>query len=431
MNRRGPPRVIPGELAEDVCLLVLGGVPTQEVADALGVSRRTVNRTVERRFPLSARDLSDARRLIAHGGDRNDVAADFGIVPAVLTRAVGKIRRLRNAAHKRNSELRLAPEEREEISRGVLAGESGSAIARRLGRAPSTVTREIRRSGGRSRYRGCHAQQRYIDGCARPKVRKLGGCVALRLEVEKGLANYWSPEQISADLRRRFPDDRSMQISHETIYQSVYVQGRGALRAELARYLRWKRVRRKTRSASADNRGKIPDMVMISDRPAEVEDRAVPGHWEGDLIIGRNGKSAIATLVERRSRYVMLAALPDGRTADAVNAALIPLIQQLPEHLRKSLTWDQGKELSRHAAFSVATGVQVYFCNPHSPWERGSNENTNGLLRQFLPRTADLSKRDQTELDEIARLMNHRPRQTLKWMKPYEVLNAAIGAATG
>jgi IS30 family transposase len=243
----------------------------------------------------------------------------------------------------------------------------------------------------------------------------------LRAAVERLLLDLWSPQQIAWQLRHDHPDDPEMWVSHETIYQSLFVQGRGALRAELHRCLRTGRARRRP-AGRATSFGHIRDMVLLSERPAEIEDRAVPGHWEGDLIIGKATRSAIGTLVERRTRYVLLFRLPDGRTAEAVRTALTSTILRLPEELRLSLTWDRGSEMYEHLRFTVDTGVIVYFCDPHSPWQRGSNENTNGLLRQYFPKGTDLSVHSQAELDAVARQLNGRPRQTLGWMKPSDAL---------
>lgn len=257
----------------------------------------------------------------------------------------------------------------------------------------------------------------------RPRSTKLVSNPALRRYVETALEKRWSPQQISAQLRRDHPNEETMRVSHETIYQSLFVQARGSLRKELTRSLRTGRARRRPQSRLR-NQGRLTDMILISERPAEVEDRAVPGHWEGDLIIGKQGKSAIATLVERKSRFVMLARLPDGRDTQSVRDAISRQMLKLPRELRKSLTWDQGKEMSSHAEFTVDTSITVYFCDPHSPWQRGSNENTNGLLRQYFPKSTDLGHHSQDELDAVARELNDRPRQTLGWMKPYEVFTA-------
>ena len=283
--------------------------------------------------------------------------------------------------------------------------------------------------GNRSAYRAWRAEKVTAERAQRPKLGKLARCARLRQEVEKLLKSRWSPQQIAARLRKQYPHQPSMHVSHETIYQALYVQGRGALRQELTRYLRTRRRRRRVRPRE-DLRGRIKDMVMISERPPEVADRAVPGHWEGDLIFGKRGTSAIGTLVERHSRYVMLLHLPYGKTAEDVRRALTKQIKQLPRQLRRSLTWDQGREMSEHVQFTIDTGVNVFFCNPHSPWQRGSNENTNGLLRQYFPRNEDLSKYSQADLNAVARELNGRPRQTLDWMKPCEVLARAV-AMTG
>ncbi len=329
----------------------------------------------------------------------------------------------------RRSELRLSLGEREEISRGLVAGLSLRAIAAGLGRAPSTVSREVASAGGGGVYRAWHAERLAAGRARRPKPRKLALNAPLRARVEALLALRWSPQQIAARLRHDHPDQPEMWVSHETIYQSLFVQGRGALRAELARCLRTGRAKRRPlRRGQAAIRGRIPGMVLISERPAEVEDRAVPGHWEGDLVMGRDNGSAIATLVERTTRYVMLMALPNGRTADAVSDALATRIASLPEHLRRSITWDQGKEMARHVAFKVDTGVQIYFCDPHSPWQRGSNENTNGLLRQYFPKGTDLSGVTQEELDAVAHELNGRPRQTLGWLKPSEAFAEVVAS---
>jgi len=324
------------------------------------------------------------------------------------------------------SQLRLRFEEREQISRGLAAGETLRWIGRTLGRDASTICREVKANGGPDRYRAVKAHQRAISATARPKLGKLAGASRLRSEVEAGLIARWSPRQISARLRIDHPDDLEMRISPETIYQSLYVQSRGELRRQLTANLRTGRTKRRPNGGEIGQRGKIKDMVLISQRPAEIEDRAVPGHWEGDLILGKNGRSCIATLVERQTRYVMLARLGTDRTSERVVAALKDRVQQLPKHLALSLTWDQGKELSAHATFSIQTGIDIYFCDPHSPWQRGSNENTNGLLRQYLPKGTDLAAHSQLDLDQIAAELNGRPRETLGWMKPAEKMNELL-----
>jgi IS30 family transposase len=324
------------------------------------------------------------------------------------------------------SALRLSLGEREEISRGLAAGQSVRAIARGVGRSPSTVCREVAANGGRERYRACDADRRAVRKMRRPKPAKLAACPRLREVVEGKLELRWSPQQIAAWLALAYPDDPEMRVSHETIYLSLFVQARGALRKELFRCLRTGRARRRPQGLTVMNgQGKIRGMVSISSRPAEAADRAVPGHWEGDIIFG-TGRSTIATLVERRSRFVMLVALPGGHGAEAVADALSEAVITLPAQLRRSLTWDQGKEMAEHARFSVATGVPVYFCDPHSPWQRGSNENTNGLLRQYFPRSTDFKAVTQSHLDQVAAELNDRPRQTLKWKSPCQALDEAL-----
>jgi IS30 family transposase len=313
----------------------------------------------------------------------------------------------------------LSFEERIEIGLGIARGESNSEIARRLGRHRSTVGREIGRCQHRGLYRPWTAQRKADREARRPKARKLAGSLRLLAEVEAGLGRRWSPQQISAKLVVDHPDDREMRISHETIYLSLFVQSRGELRRQLTGQLRTGRRARKPQGR-VGTRGAIKEMISISERPAEVEDRAVPGHWEGDLIMGAHNRSAVATLVERHTRYVMLCYLGADRSTGRVIEALRGKIIGLPEHLRLSLTWDQGRELAAHQQFTVATGVQVFFCDPRSPWQRGSNENTNGLLRQYLPKSTDLAVHDQAALDRIAVELNGRPRKTLGWMNPAE-----------
>jgi IS30 family transposase len=279
---------------------------------------------------------------------------------------------------------------------------------------------------GRPHYRALAAERHACERLARPKAGKLSRSSRLLAAVEAGLERCWSPQQISARLKRDHRDDAEMRISHETIYQSLYVQSRGELRRQLARNLRTARTKRRPRGLGPELRGRIPDIVPISKRPAEIEDRAVPGHWEGDLLVGKRGRSFIATLVERHTRYVMLARLGAERTTEHVIEALKTRIAELPSHLVLSLTWDQGNELSAHARFRVETGVDVYFCDPHSPWQRGSNENTNGLLRQYLPKGIDLTEFSQVELDEIAAELNGRPRQTLRWATPAEKMEEQL-----
>ena len=325
----------------------------------------------------------------------------------------------------KRSPLRLSIAEREEISRGLARGESLRSIARRLGRSPSTVSREVTANHGARRYRACTADRAALRRARRPKPAKLASNPRLREVVEAKLERRWSPQQISGWLSVTYPDDPEMQVSHETIYLSLFVQSRGALRRELTRYLRRGQTSRRPQGHTTFNgQGQLRGTVHISQRPAEVADRAVPGHWEGDLIFGR-GMTAVATLVERQSRFVMLVGLPHGHTADVVAEALAAKIGELPRQLRGSLTWDHGKEMAQHAKFSVATGVPVYFCDPRSPWQRGTTENTNGLLRQYFPKRKEL-RPTQAELDAVAAELNGRPRQTLGWKTPSQALDQAL-----
>jgi IS30 family transposase len=327
------------------------------------------------------------------------------------------------------SERHLSLVEREEISRGLAAGLSLRLISERLGRAPSTISREVNANGGRQRYRALPAERAARRRAKRPKAAKLARCKRLRAKVEAKLAEKWSPEEISGWLARTYPNNPEMYVSHETIYQSIFVQGRGALRHELHVCLRSGRAMRRNKKwvKSGHGMGKIRDMVMITERPAEAKDRAVPGHWEGDLIMGK-GFTSVGTLVERKTRYLMLIRLPKGHGAEAFRDALTKRIVTLPAQLRRSITYDQGPEMSEHVRFSVETGVAVYFCDPKSPWQRGTNENTNGLLRQYLPKRTDLSIYNQRQLDVIAKSLNTRPRKTLGFMTPCEAFAEAVAA---
>lgn len=333
-------------------------------------------------------------------------------------------------ALRRRAPRALTTNEREEISRGLAAGHSIRRIAAVLGRAPSTISREIRRHGGATRYRAGAADAKAWERARRPKVCRLAQLPRLRRIVAAKLRADWSPQQIAAWLMEEYPSDPTLHVSHETIYRTLYVQARGVLKRELVDHLRRSRGYRQSRNAAraTEIRGKIPNAISISARPPEVADRAVPGHWEGDLLAGTKW-SNIATLVERHSRYVMLVRLPD-RDAGTVARALARRIRTLPTSLKKSLTWDRGHEMAHHRQFTVATNVQVYFCDPRSPWQRGSNENTNGLLRQYFPKGKDVSHFTQRQLDAIALKLNTRPRQTLGWKTPAQALAAAV-AMTG
>jgi IS30 family transposase len=350
---------------------------------------------------------------------------------------------------------RLSADEREQIMIGSARGESIRSIADRLGRAPSTIMREIANNGvarnRTGRYRALHrfganrggwdaksgysariAQRRSEERARRPKSGKLAHCPALRDKVQALLTKKYSPEQIAGQLAKTYPDRPEMQVSHETIYKALYVQGRGELRRELAKCLRTGRALRKPRrrTRAGDGRGRIPGMVNISERPAEAVDRAVPGHWEGDLIIGKDQASQIGTLVERSTGFVQLLHLPASREADVVAEAMIATIQALPGNLWKTLTWDQGHELAAHGRISIDAGIDIYFCDPHSPWQRGSNENTNGLLRQYFPKGTDLSVHSAAYLDEVAAELNNRPRKRFDWDSPAQVLDQLLSTAS-
>lgn len=331
---------------------------------------------------------------------------------------------------RRRSRLALTLLEREEISRGIVAQHSIRSIALFLGRSPSTVSREVRRNGGYDHYRAARADKRAWDRAHRPKQCKLARSSWLRRQVSKKLRLYWSPEQIAGWLKRVHPEDEAYQVSHEAIYRSLFVQARGVLKKELQQHLKSKRTIRRSKHATqkGSDHGQIKDMLSIRERPASIEDRAVPGHWEGDLISGSHN-SHIATLVERHSRYVMLVKV-DNKDTQTVISALIKHSKKLPTELYKSLTWDRGKELAAHQRFKLATDIDVYFCDPQSPWQRGSNENTNGLLRQYFPKGTDLSVHSQSDLNKVARQLNERPRKTLEFETPAERFNACV-AATG
>ncbi len=331
---------------------------------------------------------------------------------------------------RRRSRRTLTLAEREEISRGVVAGLSLRSIAASLGRAPSTISREINRNGGRRQYRASNADQAAWDRAHRPKTCKLAQNRALAHIVAEKLQLQWSPRQIAGWLKYTYSDDETYQVSHETIYRTLFIQARGALKKELLQHLRRTRAMRRSRhhTQKTDNHGRITDAVSIRERPAEAEDRAVPGHWEGDLLCGSNN-SQIATLVERHTRLVMLVRVPSKDTKTVINA-LIRQAHKLPRELYKSLTWDRGKEMADHKRFTLATDIKVYFCDPQQPWQRGSNENTNGLLRQYFPKGMDLSKVHQNRLNAVARRLNERPRETLNFRTPAERFSQCV-ASTG
>ena len=346
-------------------------------------------------------------------------------IAGILSRTGG----IRPPARKRSSRA-LTLSEREEISRGIATQLSMREIANQLGRSPSTVSREINRNGGYHQYRASVAEDAAWVRALRPKTCKLAGNYRLIRLIENKLRLHWSPQQIAGWAKREYPEDERYHVSHETIYKSLYIQARGVLKKELIQYLKTQRIMRraKTSSLKGQGLGTIPDAVSISERPASIEDRAVPGHWEGDLIAGSNN-TYIATLVERYTRYVMLAKVKNKNT-ESVVTALIKQSKKLPSELYKSLTWDRGSELTDHHRFTLATDIDVYFCDPKSPWQRGSNENTNGLLRQYFPKGTDLSVHSQIKLNAVARQLNERPRMTLEFETPAERFNACV-ASTG
>jgi len=327
---------------------------------------------------------------------------------------------------RKRSSMALSMAEREEISLGLAQKQSLRYIAKNLGRSPSTVSREVSRNGGVENYRAFKADKMAWERALRPKPCKLAGNRSLIKIIVRKLKLFWSPEQISGWLKRQYPDDERLHVSHETIYRSLFIQARGVLKKELMQYLRTQRVMRKPKKVTlkGKNLGSIPNAVSISERPASIEDRAVPGHWEGDLIEGKQG-TYIATLVERQTRYVMLAKVKSKKTEEVI-AALIKQSRKLPAELYKSLTWDRGSEITNHQQFTLATNIDVYICDPNSPWQRGSNENTNRLLRQYFPKRSDLSQHSQAHLNKVARQLNERPRKTLDFETPAERFNQCV-----
>jgi len=353
------------------------------------------------------------------GDSLNAIARDFGRSHSSVQGIFARTGGIRPPQRQRSRQA-LSPCEREEISRGIASGRSLRWIAASLQRAPSTISREVRRNGGRRQYRAAKADQAAWDRAHRPKTCKLAENRKLALIVAEKLQLEWSPDQIAGWLKSTYPDNENYQVSHETIYKTLFIQARGALKKELIQYLRRPRAMRRSRhhTQKTSDHGRISNAVSISERPAEAEDRAVPGHWEGDLLCGSNN-SQIATLVERHTRLVMLVRVPSKDTKTVIDA-LIKQAHKLPRELYKSLTWDRGKEVADHQRFSLDTGIKVYFCDPQSPWQRGSNENTNGLLRQYFPKGMDLSNVHQNRLNAVARRLNERPRKTLQYRTPAE-----------
>lgn len=383
----------------------------------------------QRRRRLS-REQGQALWALWRAGQTTEAIARAIVAPAASVYTVVRRHGGIPPRARRRAPAALSLPEREEISRGLAAGHSLRAVARALGRAPSTLSREIRRHGGEGHYRAARAEAEAWAWGQRPKRCRLARCPRLAHLVAAKLREDWSPEQIARWLVSTHPDDPELHVSHETIYRTLYVQARGALKQELVAHLRRHRVVRHSRArlARPEHRGQIPGAISIAERPASVEDRAVPGHWEGDLLAGTKW-SQLATLVERHSRYVVLVRVP-ARDAETVARALIRRVRHLPRGLMQSLTWDRGLEMAAHRQFTVATTVPVYFCDPRSPWQRGSNENTNGLLRQYFPKGMDVSAVTQRQLDAVARKLNTRPRETLHWKTPAQVLAATV-AMTG
>jgi len=380
-----------------------------------------------RRFGLSAIEKGDVWSRWKPGQSLHEIGRAFGKEHSCIRSVLLPRGGIRPAARRR-SPLALTLAEREDISRGIASDSSIREIARRMNRAASTVSREIRRHGGGPAYRAHDADRQAWASALRPKRCLLATKRKLRDIVAGKLILDWSPEQISGWLKTQYPDDPSMRVSHETIYRSLFIQARGVLKKELMDYLRSKRRMRRSRHASVHghSQGRIVDAISIRERPAEAEDRAIPGHWEGDLLAGGNN-SYLATLVERHSRFLMLIKLP-GKDTAAVVAALSKHVRRLPAALRRSLTWDRGLEMAKHKDFTVATDVQVYFCDPQSPWQRGTNENTNLLLRQYFPRGTDLSIHSQAYLDRVALRLNRRPRKTLGFQTPASKLRASVAS---
>ena len=381
----------------------------------------------QRRWKLSWAQRADMWNRWKAGQSLNAIGRALGKDHVVIQLLLARHGGIAPPARRRSQRV-LTLAEREDISRGIASGRSMRVMAQGLSRPLSTVSREIARHGGRAQYRATEADQQAWASALRPKPCLLATHSKLQEIVAGKLMQDWSPQQISGWLKQHHPDDKSMRVSHETIYRSLFIQARGALKQELVRHLRSQRRIRRSRHASVHghSQGRIVDAVSIRERPAEVEDRAIPGHWEGDLLRGARN-SHVATLVERHSRFCMLVKVP-GKDTTTVVAALSRHVRQLPAALRRSLTWDRGLEMAEHKRFTMATDVQVYFCDPQSPWQRGSNENTNGLLRQYLPKKTDLSSYSQSDLDEIALRLNQRPRQTLGFHTPADKLHASVAS---